>query len=91
MDTGGIVLWSRSFTSTSNDQMLSVSPMNALVREALIEGRTAERFEKDGYAIKWTFVNELELIFTVRKESSMKVYAVINFVDLRWRTSESFS
>lgn len=37
-----------------------------MIREALIEGRTAEeKYEKDGYALKWTFVNELELIFVV--------------------------
>jgi hypothetical protein len=41
--------------------------MNSLVREALIEGRTTDSdYEKDGYAIKWTFFNDLELIFVVR-------------------------
>lgn len=45
----------------------SASPVNSLVREALIEGRTAEnKYEKDGYSIKWTFANELDLIFVVR-------------------------
>lgn len=40
--------------------------MNSLIREALIEGRTTEdKYEKDGYAVKWTFVNDLELIFVV--------------------------
>lgn len=40
--------------------------MNSLIREALIEGRSAEnKYEKDGYAVKWTFVNDLELIFVV--------------------------
>ncbi|KAH9946210.1 signal recognition particle binding protein [Epithele typhae] len=33
---------------------------------ALIEGRTSDgKYEKDGYAVKWTFVNDLELIFVV--------------------------
>jgi signal recognition particle receptor subunit alpha len=37
-----------------------------LIRDALIEGRNSEKgFEKDGYAVKWTFVNDLELIFVV--------------------------
>jgi len=41
--------------------------VNSLIREALIEGRTSEeKYEKDGYAVKWTFVNDLELIFVVR-------------------------
>ena len=42
------------------------SPVNSLIREVLIEGRSAEeKYEKDGYAVRWTFVNELELIFVV--------------------------
>ena len=36
----------------------SASPVNGLIRDTLIEGRTAEqKYEKDGYAVKWTFVN----------------------------------
>ncbi|KAH7929766.1 P-loop containing nucleoside triphosphate hydrolase protein [Leucogyrophana mollusca] len=64
---GGVVLWSRSFTpEASHIASSSASPVNSLIREALIEGRTAEeKYEKDGYAVKWTFVNDLELIFVV--------------------------
>ncbi|KAJ7093211.1 signal recognition particle binding protein [Mycena epipterygia] len=64
---GGIVLWSRSFTpDASHLASSSASPVNSLIREALIEGRTTdEKYEKDGYAVKWTFVNDLELIFVV--------------------------
>jgi signal recognition particle receptor subunit alpha len=41
--------------------------VNSLIREALIEGRTTdEKYEKDGYSVKWKFVNDLELIFVVR-------------------------
>ncbi|KAF7295310.1 Signal recognition particle binding protein [Mycena indigotica] len=63
----GIVLWSRAFTPDASQlASSSASPVNSLVREALIEGRTAEeKYEKDGYAVKWTFVNDLELIFVV--------------------------
>ena len=66
--TGGIVLWSRSFTpAAAQATASSSSPVNSLIREALIEGRTADdKYEKDGYAVKWTFVNDLELIFVVR-------------------------
>jgi signal recognition particle receptor subunit alpha len=66
--SGGVVLWSRSFTpAASNLAASSASPVNNLVRDALIEGRNdSNKYEKDGYAIKWTFVNELELIFVVR-------------------------
>ncbi|KAG1879306.1 SRP54-type protein, partial [Suillus tomentosus] len=64
---GGIVLWSRSFTPEASYLASSPSsPVNSLIREALIEGRTAEeKYEKDGYAVKWTFFNDLELIFVV--------------------------
>ncbi|KAI5900217.1 P-loop containing nucleoside triphosphate hydrolase protein [Schizophyllum commune H4-8] len=64
---GGIVLWSRSFTPEASALATSAaSPVNSLVRDALIEGRTGEdKYEKDGYAVKWTLVNDLELIFVV--------------------------
>ncbi len=64
---GGIVLWSRSFTPMAAQMASSpASPVNDLIRDALIEGRTVEKtYEKGGYAVKWTFVNELELIFVV--------------------------
>ncbi|RXW24932.1 hypothetical protein EST38_g965 [Candolleomyces aberdarensis] len=64
---GGIVLWSRSFTPDAAQlASSSASPVNSLIQEALIEGKTAEqKYEKDGYAVKWTFVNDLELIFVV--------------------------
>ncbi|EJF65737.1 signal recognition particle binding protein [Dichomitus squalens LYAD-421 SS1] len=64
---GGVVLWSRSFTpAASHTAASSSSPVNSLVREALIEGRSSDgKYEKDGYAVKWTFVNDLELIFVV--------------------------
>lgn len=60
-------MWSKSFTpEASHLASSSASPVNSLIREALIEGRTTdEKYEKDGYAVKWTFVNDLELIFVV--------------------------
>jgi signal recognition particle receptor subunit alpha len=66
--SGGIVLWSRSFTPAASQLASSAaSPVNSLIRDALIEGKNAEdHYEKDGYAVRWTFFNELELIFVVR-------------------------
>ncbi|KAG8933751.1 hypothetical protein FRC01_007218 [Tulasnella sp. 417] len=63
----GLVLWARSFTpAASKLSTTAASPVNNLVREALIEGRTAEdKYEKDGYSIKWTFANEMGLIFVI--------------------------
>jgi hypothetical protein len=41
--------------------------VNSLIREALIEGREdQEKYEKDGYTVRWSFINDLELIFVVR-------------------------
>ena len=72
---GGLVLWSRSFTPAASQAAgSSASPVNSLIREALIEGRTAEdKYEKDGYSVKWTFVNDLELIFVVRPPAMLLV------------------
>ena len=65
--SGGIVLWSRSFTPAAEQLAISsASPVNSLIRDVLIEARTTESsYEKDGYAIRWSFVNDLELIFVV--------------------------
>jgi signal recognition particle receptor subunit alpha len=62
------VLWSRSFTPAASQLASSAaSPVNSLIRDALIEGKTTEEhYERDGYAVRWTFFNELELIFVVR-------------------------
>ncbi|KAH9001494.1 P-loop containing nucleoside triphosphate hydrolase protein [Lactarius akahatsu] len=67
MHKGGVVLWSRSFTPNAAHAASSpASPVNGLIRDVLIEGRAAEQtYEKGGYAVKWTFVNDLELIFVV--------------------------
>lgn len=78
--TGGIVLWSRSFTPKASALAASTSsPVNNLVREALIEGRTSDQaYEKDGYSIKWTFMNEMELIFVV---SELRLPKLSGFLD----------
>jgi hypothetical protein len=78
---GGIVLWSRSFTPAAEQlASSSASPVNALIRDALIEGRTADdMYERDGYAVRWTFVNDLELIFVVRAS----VLLCIQWIDSR--------
>lgn len=65
---GGVVLWSRAFTpAAANLAQSNASPVNNLIREALIEGRSSDdKYEKDGYAVRWTLANDLELIFVVR-------------------------
>ncbi|WVQ95458.1 hypothetical protein IAU59_002555 [Kwoniella sp. CBS 9459] len=65
----GLILWSRSFTPTFASLAQSpASPVNALIREAFIEGKTRgeeEGFEKDGYSVRWTMENGLGLVFVV--------------------------
>jgi len=57
---GGLVLWSKAYSSAQS------SPINSLIQEVLIEERSSTQiFYKDNYAIKWTFLNELDLIFIV--------------------------
>lgn len=47
----------------------SSSPVNSFIQEAIIKGCTTdEEYEKDGYAIKRTFVNDLELIFVIANQ-----------------------
>ncbi len=65
-----------------------MSPVNSLIRELLIEGRTAEqKYEKDGYALKWTFVNDLELIFVVRppQNSTLKHRLIASIVQVAYQ------
>ena len=63
---GGIVLCSKSFTP-------SPSPVDSLIRSAIIEERSnststnsnnsISKWEKDSYSILWTLANEFDIIF----------------------------
>ncbi|GAA5990866.1 hypothetical protein JCM10908_000055 [Rhodotorula pacifica] len=68
---GGLVLWQRSFTP-------SPAPFDSLIREALIEQRTAassststnnsadvSRWDKDAHSLLWLLANDLDLVFCV--------------------------
>ncbi|KAI1317379.1 hypothetical protein EDD11_008559 [Mortierella claussenii] len=55
---GGLVLWSKAYGAAQS------SPINNLIQEVLIEERSSTQiYYKDNYALKWTFVNDLDLIF----------------------------
>ncbi|KAK3812387.1 MAG: SRP54-type protein [Linnemannia elongata] len=55
---GGLVLWSKAYGPAQS------SPINNLIQDILIEERSSTQiYLKDNYAIKWTFVNDLDLIF----------------------------
>lgn len=60
-NTGGIVLWQKSFKPTSN------RITNALVSDIFIENQTNEKrlYHKDNYTVRYSVVNELGLTFVV--------------------------
>lgn len=65
---GGIVLWSKTFARITN------SPIDALIKEVLIEERAgANSYFKDSYNIKWTFANELDLVFVVAYQKILQL------------------
>ncbi|KAA1474879.1 P-loop containing nucleoside triphosphate hydrolase protein [Dentipellis sp. KUC8613] len=80
---GGLVLWSRSFTPDAAHLASSpASPVNSLIREVLIEGRSVDKkFERDGYAVKWTLVNNLELIFVVAYQRILQLTYVDDLLE----------
>lgn len=58
---GGLVLWSKAYGPIQS------SPINSLIQDVLIEERASTQiYYKDNYALKWTFINELDLVFIVR-------------------------
>ncbi|KZV93337.1 P-loop containing nucleoside triphosphate hydrolase protein [Exidia glandulosa HHB12029] len=80
---GGVVLWQRSFTpDAASLASSSASPVNSLVREALIDSRAGAdfKYEKDGYSIRWSFVNDLELIFVVAYQRILQLTYVDDFI-----------
>lgn len=77
------MLWKRSFTPAAESLAASAaSPVNSLVREALIDSRAGSdaKYEKDAYAIKWSFVNDLELIFVVAYQRILQLTYVDDFI-----------
>ncbi|ORX50731.1 SRP54-domain-containing protein [Piromyces finnis] len=57
---GGIVLWTKSFTSVTNN------PIDSLIKDVLINERgDSTNYIKNEYELKWKFSNETNLIFVV--------------------------
>ena len=55
---GGGVLWERTLTAITG------SPIDSLIQNVLLEERAASTsFRHDKYVLKWTFSNDLELVF----------------------------
>ncbi|KAG0244142.1 SRP54-type protein [Mortierella sp. GBAus27b] len=57
---GGLVLWTKAYGPSKSP----TTPINTLIQDVLIEERSSSQvYYKDNYALKWTFANELDLIF----------------------------
>ncbi|EST06171.1 Signal recognition particle receptor, alpha subunit, N-terminal [Kalmanozyma brasiliensis GHG001] len=62
----GLVLWSKTFSPALSSADASANPVNSLIKQAFLEQRTADqKFDKEGYTLRWTFANELDLTFVV--------------------------
>ncbi|KAI9278276.1 signal recognition particle, alpha subunit, N-terminal-domain-containing protein [Phascolomyces articulosus] len=60
LSKGGFVLWQKTFIPVMG------SPIDTLIKDVLIEERAGTNiFYKDSYALKWTFANEVDLVFVV--------------------------
>ncbi|KAG0043819.1 hypothetical protein BGZ83_010996, partial [Gryganskiella cystojenkinii] len=57
---GGLVLWSKAYGPVQS------SPINSLIQDVLIEERASTQiYYKDNHAVKWTFINDLDIVFIV--------------------------
>lgn len=67
----GLILWSKSFNPTFRTlASASNSPVNALIKDIMIENKPAgkaeeEGIERDGFSVRWTVENGLGLVFVV--------------------------
>ncbi|KAJ3176935.1 hypothetical protein HDU85_006465 [Gaertneriomyces sp. JEL0708] len=62
---GGLVLWSKAYTNAVN-RPGSEHPVDSVIQDILIEEKSnAEGYVKESYQVKWTFANELGLIFVI--------------------------
>lgn len=54
----GLVLWSKTFTE------LEGNPIERLISDVLLEERSSDcSYTMDDYQLRWTFANELDLVF----------------------------
>ena len=81
LTTSGVVLWSRSYTETSDPSII-----NSLISSVFIEEKTLHGagiaddisaannppFKHEQHTLKWTTVKELGLIFVVRYSATFQ-------------------
>ncbi len=78
----GFVLWSKTFSPALNSADASANPVNSLIKRAFLEQRTADqKFDKDGYTLRWTFANELDLTFVVVYQRILQLSYIDELLD----------
>jgi signal recognition particle receptor subunit alpha len=64
LTSGGIVLFQRSLAASSASASAPTYLVDRVICDVFMQERSSEReYAKDGYTVKWTFANELGLIF----------------------------
>jgi len=64
LTSGGIVLFQRSQSASSVSAYAPTYLIDRVIADVFMQERSSEReYAKDGYTVKWTFANELGLIF----------------------------
>ncbi len=64
LTSGGIVLFQRSQPASSNSNSAPTYLIDCVISDVFMQERSNEReYARDGYTVKWTFANELGLIF----------------------------
>ncbi|KAG0332911.1 hypothetical protein BG004_001054 [Podila humilis] len=80
---GGLVLWSKAYGPSQS------SPINNLIQDVLIEERSGTQiYYKDNFAVKWTFVNDLDLIFIAVYPKSLGLLYIDKLLEV---TSSQFN
>lgn len=65
LNKGGFVLWQKAFAPVLG------APVESLIKNVLIEERAGtDIYYHDNYALKWTFANEVDLVFVVNSLAS---------------------
>lgn len=76
------MLWSKTFSPALNSTDASANPVNSLIKQAFLEQRTADqKFDKDGYTLRWTFANELDLTFVVVYQRILQLSYIDELLD----------
>jgi signal recognition particle receptor subunit alpha len=81
---GGLVIWTQNFI----EKGLKGNPINKLIQEIFIQEKGSQSsFSDDTYTLKWSFQNELDLIFIIVYQ---KLFSISYIDELLTITKEKF-